>query len=125
MFIYLDYQKIVTRLWCEKGSLIMLNILPITYRFLFIFALCCAFMKSNTDLSPGKKDKKERKKYHCPRCKSTEIYDYGERFDCMKCLLEFEKKDFETLNDEDILSVQEKLKIVSIFKENTDIFFEE
>jgi ribosomal protein S27AE len=85
-------------------------------------------MKSNTDLSPdkmNKKKKKDAKKYHCPRCKSSEIYDYGDRFDCMKCLLEFEKKDFETLADEDILSTREKLKIVSMFKENTNIFFEE
>ena len=82
-------------------------------------------MKSNTDMSPNKKGKKGRKQYHCPRCKSTEIYDYGERFDCMKCLLEFEKKDFETLDDEDILSVQGKLRIASLFKKNTDMFFEE
>jgi ribosomal protein S27AE len=85
-------------------------------------------MKSNTDLSPDKKEGKKRegtKKYHCPRCKSSKIYDYEERFDCMKCLLEFEKKDFETLDDEDILSTQEKLKIVGMFKESTDIFFEE
>ena len=101
------------------------SILPITCIFSFIFALCCVFMKSNIDGKSDEKDLKETKNYHCPRCKSTEIYDYGERFDCMKCILEFEKKDFETLDDEDILSTQEKLKIVNIFKNNTDIFFEE
>jgi ribosomal protein S27AE len=116
---------IVNRLWFEKGNLIMVSFLLFTSIFSSTIALRSAFIKTNSEKKSNEKDHKETKKYHCPRCKSTEIYDYGERFDCMKCILEFEKKDFETLDDEDILSTQEKLKIVNIFKNNTDIFFEE
>jgi len=60
---------------------------------------------------------KEEKELHCPKCNSREIYDYGERFECMICLEEFEKEDFYNLHDDEILSIKEKLKIAKIFRE--------
>ncbi len=48
--------------------------------------------------------------HHCPRCGSKKIMDYGNTFDCKICNLEFEKGDFEILEDEeDILAISEKL----------------
>lgn len=66
-----------------------------------------------------------RKKFYCPRCGSFEIFDYGNSFECIHCILEFEKKDCESLKDADILAVQEKLKITKILKKNTDIFYDD
>ena len=56
-----------------------------------------------------------KEKLHCPRCKSRKLIDYGETFDCPICNLEFEKKDFETFDDESaILSIEEKLEIIKV-----------
>ena len=46
--------------------------------------------------------------FHCPRCKNERIIDYGDSFDCTICNQEFEKKDFELYDEEDILSIEEK-----------------
>ncbi|MFX1276978.1 MAG: hypothetical protein ACFFBP_06820 [Promethearchaeota archaeon] len=46
---------------------------------------------------------------YCPRCKNTEgLIEYDESFDCPKCRLEFSKKDLVELEDQDILSIEEK-----------------
>lgn len=57
------------------------------------------------------------KELYCPKCNSREIYDYGERFECMECLQEFEKEDFYNLPDDEILSIKEKLKIAKVFRD--------
>lgn len=80
-----------------------------------LLVLCLEIMNANT----------AKKKYHCPRCQSKDIYDYGARFECTHCLLEFEKKDFETLDGEDILTVSEKIKIASVFREMTDMYLDD
>ena len=57
--------------------------------------------------------------YYCPRCGNTEIIDYGDSFDCPICLREFEKKDFDTIEDKSkILSVEEKLGIIRELRNN-------
>ncbi len=40
--------------------------------------------------------------YRCPRCKNTEIIDYGNRFDCPLCELEFEEKDTDEFKNEGV-----------------------
>jgi len=60
----------------------------------------------------------QRRRYHCPRCKNEDIIEYGETFDCPKCVLEFEKKDFELFDDEDILSIQEKMRIIKSLQDD-------
>ena len=57
------------------------------------------------------------KKFHCPRCKNEKIIDYGESFDCPICRLEFEKKDFDKYDEENILSVEEKMDLVKAITE--------
>ena len=57
------------------------------------------------------------KKFHCPRCKNDKIIDYGESFDCPICRLEFEKKDFDKYDEENILSVEEKMDLVKAIKQ--------
>jgi len=58
--------------------------------------------------------------YHCPRCKNEKIIDYGDTFDCPICKLEFEKKDFELYEEENILSINEKSGIINTFKTNSN-----
>jgi len=58
--------------------------------------------------------------YHCPRCKSEKIIDYGTTFDCPICNLEFEKEDFELYDEENILSINEKLAVIDSFKTNSN-----
>jgi len=60
------------------------------------------------------------RKYHCPRCKTEEIIEYDDSFDCPICSLEFEKKDCELLEDDQILAVEEKLEIVKTIVNNNE-----
>jgi len=53
-----------------------------------------------------------KRKYHCPRCGNEDIVDYTESIDCPSCRLEFEKRDFDELEDSQILAVEEKLGAV-------------
>ncbi|TXT53247.1 MAG: hypothetical protein BAJALOKI2v1_1100009 [Promethearchaeota archaeon] len=89
---------------------------------LFLLILCIILLMVNGEVMNSKDS---LKKYHCPRCQSKEIYDYGKRFQCKICELEFDKEDCDMLDDEDVLSVREKLKIAEILKKKTDIFFED
>ena len=58
--------------------------------------------------------------YHCPRCKTTKVIDYEASFDCPHCTLEFEKKDFELFEDDEILAVEEKVAIVKALLDKED-----
>ena len=61
--------------------------------------------------------------YFCPRCGCKEIVEYDDSFDCTRCKdekgipLEFDKEDFDTIEDKsNILSVQEKLAFIEAFE---------
>ncbi|KKN48020.1 hypothetical protein LCGC14_0657060 [marine sediment metagenome] len=63
--------------------------------------------------------------YYCPRCGSKQIIEYPKSFDCTKCVdreglpLEFDKKDFDSIDDKlEILSVGEKLALLKPFEED-------
>ena len=58
-----------------------------------------------------------KKPYYCPRCKSKDINEYDDTFDCIHCNLEFDKKDCDELDDDQILSIKEKLEFVKNIKE--------
>ncbi len=57
------------------------------------------------------------KNYHCPRCRTEIIKDYGDSFDCPNCRLEFEKADCDHLEKDDsaILAIEEKIDIFKAF----------
>lgn len=68
-----------------------------------------------------KKEKFSNGVYFCPYCKSYDIIDFGDCFDCMHCTdnngmpLEFEKIDCDTIQDRSlILANREKMKIIRI-----------
>ncbi|GAH56636.1 unnamed protein product, partial [marine sediment metagenome] len=46
-------------------------------------------------------------KYKCPRCGGENTIDYGETFECAKCLLEFYKEDIEAYEKSNILAISE------------------
>ena len=50
--------------------------------------------------------------FNCPRCGNPYRNDYDSSFDCEICGLEFEKEDFDLYDEEDILSIEEKSRIV-------------
>ena len=55
--------------------------------------------------------------YYCPRCRNRNIVIYEDSFECKDCLLEFEKEDFDTIDDKMcILSLQEKKGILKVIK---------
>lgn len=58
----------------------------------------------------------EPKTLRCPRCKGKKLVIYDESFDCITCHLEFEKADLLLYNEEDILSIEEKSKIIDMIK---------
>ena len=60
------------------------------------------------------------RKYHCPRCKTEEIIEHDDSFDCPICRLEFEKKDCDLFEDDQILAVEEKKGIVRTLINNED-----
>jgi len=68
-------------------------------------------------ISPVDLSIRMKQEFHCPRCKSEDIIEYDESFDCPHCRLEFDKKDCEELEDDQILSVQEKLSFMKELKE--------
>ncbi|MFX1237177.1 MAG: hypothetical protein ACFFAS_14895 [Promethearchaeota archaeon] len=60
--------------------------------------------------------KKVQSNFHCPRCGGKNLIMYDQSFDCVKCQLEFEKKDLDLYDDEDILSIEEKLSFTREMK---------
>jgi len=54
--------------------------------------------------------------FRCPRCKGKRLVIYDESFDCIDCNLEFEKADILRYDEEDILSVEEKSRLIDSFK---------
>ena len=62
-------------------------------------------------------NKKEPVPLHCPRCGNIEdLIVFPDTFECIKCKKEFEKKDLELYDDDQILSIDEKLGSVKGFK---------
>ncbi len=57
-------------------------------------------------------------KYKCPRCDGEYTIDYGETFQCVKCLLEFYKEDMKMYEKSDILAISELSAFIKIFTEN-------
>ena len=55
------------------------------------------------------------KKFHCPRCGNINIVEYDKSVECPLCSQEFSKEDLEHLNDEDVLSLEEKKAFLDIF----------
>jgi len=45
---------------------------------------------------------------HCPRCGNIKLIVYTETFDCPICNKEFEIRDLERFDDDQILSIDEK-----------------
>ncbi|MFX1478340.1 MAG: hypothetical protein ACFFCI_09415 [Promethearchaeota archaeon] len=66
------------------------------------------------------------KKYHCPRCGSTDIVEYESTFDCTHCRdtsglpLEFKKEFIGKIPDNEILAIQEMGAIFDEFEELKD-----
>ncbi len=64
--------------------------------------------------------------YYCPRCRTTEISEYKETFECTKCRdnngfpLEFEKSDIGKIPDDEILARREMSSFVGAFEELRD-----
>ena len=59
----------------------------------------------------------------CPRCHCRKIIDYEDTFECSECMLEFEKKDFKNVDEIDLLSIQEKMRVIRILRSKTNLFF--
>ena len=57
-------------------------------------------------------------KYKCPRCGGEHTIDYGETFECVKCLLEFYKEDLETIEKSNILAISELSTIIKVLMGN-------
>ena len=59
--------------------------------------------------------------YHCPRCGTERIKDYGDSFDCPICNSEFEKADCDRHEDDDsaILAIEEKINFFKAFDIDT------
>lgn len=55
-------------------------------------------------------------KYRCPRCQNIAIIEYELSIECPYCKLEFDKRDFEKFDDENILAIEEKKDIVEKLK---------
>ena len=47
-------------------------------------------------------------KYRCPRCQNIAIIEYELSIECPYCKLEFDKRDLEKFDDDNILALEEK-----------------
>jgi len=54
----------------------------------------------------------------CPRCNKNRVIDLGDTIECTICNLEFQKDDLLNLDQDQILSVQEKLSFFRSIKNN-------
>lgn len=66
--------------------------------------------------------------YYCPRCKSSDVEDWGVLIYCPHCDLEFDKEFLGKIDDEDILSREELGAFGKTFEKDfkdDDNFFEE
>ena len=52
---------------------------------------------------------------YCPRCHGGDLINFGESLQCINCDMEFEKDDLELFDDDDILSIDEKLVLCPKF----------
>jgi hypothetical protein len=60
---------------------------------------------------------KEDVPLHCPRCGNTrDLMVYPDTFECTQCNKEFEKKDLELYDDDQILSIDEKKQAAEVFE---------
>jgi hypothetical protein len=59
--------------------------------------------------------KNKKSEYKCPRCLGDCLINYEETVECVKCQLEFDKKDLENLESDQILAVSEKFFFVKMF----------
>jgi len=58
--------------------------------------------------------------FKCPRCNGNNIIDYEDTFECLNCNLEFDKVSFKLIEEDNILSIEEKRAFLDIFKDNID-----
>ena len=56
-------------------------------------------------------DTEQDEDLYCPRCQGDDLIDFGESFQCVSCDLEFDKEDLDEFDDDDILSIDEKLAL--------------
>lgn len=54
--------------------------------------------------------------YRCPRCKKANVIEFTESIACPRCELEFEKEDLGTIDEDKILSIQEKSDFIKFFE---------
>jgi rubredoxin len=59
-----------------------------------------------------------RHNYRCPRCQNIAIIEYELTIECPNCKLEFDKKDFDKFDNENILAIKEKKDVVEILKKD-------
>ncbi|MFW9877729.1 MAG: hypothetical protein ACFFG0_31970 [Candidatus Thorarchaeota archaeon] len=64
--------------------------------------------------------KNMKKKYYCPRCKNTKVFEYPDSIECPDCLLEFDKKHIGVIPDNEILAYSERGGFFDSFKELKD-----
>jgi len=59
---------------------------------------------------------KQHTSLHCPRCGNKQLIVHDDTFDCPTCNLEFEMKDLDLFDDDNILSIEEKKHVTEALK---------
>ncbi|MHA1914470.1 MAG: hypothetical protein ACW986_03665 [Promethearchaeota archaeon] len=59
-------------------------------------------------------------KFHCPRCKSSDILEFDKFISCPKCALDFNKEDVGNIPDDQIVARQEMGGLFDAFDELKD-----
>ena len=59
------------------------------------------------------------KNYQCPRCNNKKIISYENTIECPNCALEFDKADLDLLEENQILSIKEKLSFIESIKKRS------
>jgi len=60
------------------------------------------------------------KKYYCPRCKNTKVFEYPDSIECPNCLLEFDKRQIGVIPDNEILAFSEMGSFFDSFEKLKD-----
>ncbi len=56
-------------------------------------------------------------KNRCPRCRGSKILDYNFYIRCIDCNLDFNKRDVNNFDEEDVLALSEKQGIFRVLQE--------
>ena len=98
-------------------NIITPNLLTLAHSFVYVISI---LVGSYLGFFAPFRIMKPKSKYHCPRCKATNILEYDKFIECPLCLLDFDKDLIGKIPDNEIMAHREMGGILDGFEELKD-----